>query len=261
MMHIDNYCNTNSSFNKLDPRIKIISFFGFIVFINLTPPTSFITFLFYFTLIIFLIILSQIPLSFIFKRSLVVIPFVLIISIFLPFMNQGKIIYKYSLWFLELNITDRGVLVFFSVLIKSYLSVLCMVLLISSINFSTFLKALEKLRFPKLIVIILSFMYRYIFVLYDELIRMKIAKESRSVCSSKWFNIKVLSNMIGVLFIRSLERAEFVYLAMCSRGFNGKINTIYEFKLTKKDLGFLLLMFIYLFGARLIEMIIRTSDF
>lgn len=98
-----------------------------------------------------------------------------------------------------------------------------MILLMTSTKFSDLIKALEKLKFPHLITMILSFMYRYIFVVLDELHKMKHAKEARQAGrSSKWFHTKVLANMIGVLFIRSYERAESVYLAMCSRGYDGK---------------------------------------
>jgi cobalt/nickel transport system permease protein len=52
--------------------------------------------------------------------------------------------------------------------------------------------------------------------------------------------------MIGVLFIRAYERAEAVYLAMCSRGFTGRIHTLHPFQLTRRDLIFLMAMMVSL---------------
>jgi cobalt/nickel transport system permease protein len=115
-----------------------------------------------------------------------------------------------------------------------------MLLLILSTNFLHLLKALEKLKAPAVFIMIVSFMYRYVFILQDEFMHMKQAKESRTVGGSRWFHVKTLANMAGVLFIRSYERAEEVYLAMLARGFDGKIKTIYDFKIKAKDVYFLL---------------------
>jgi cobalt/nickel transport system permease protein len=94
---------------------------------------------------------------------------------------------------------------------------------VATTRFSELLKAFEKLGCPKIITMIMSFMYRYIFVIEDELMKMKQAKESRSVGGSGFFHAKALANMLGTLFIRSYERAEAVYLAMCARGFDGDV--------------------------------------
>lgn len=108
-----------------------------------------------------------------------------------------------------------------NILFKAYLSVLCMILLVNTTKFCDLLSGLEKLKFPRIITMILSFMYRYIFVIQDELMKMKQAKECRSISRAKRRDFKAYAFMLGVLFIRSFERAEAVYLAMCSRGFNG----------------------------------------
>lgn len=250
--YIDQYSNIDSIIHRIDPRVKITSFITFILFVIFTRPTSFITFALYGALITILILLSKIPIMFILKRSLVIIPFVLTVSIFIPFIKKGEIAGGYSFGTLKLTVTYDGLMVFWNVLIKSYLSILCMILLMTSTRFSDFLKAWERLRCPKIITMILSFMYRYIFVVQDELMKMKQAKDSRSVGGSKWFHIKTLANMIGVLFIRSYERAESVYLAMCSRGFDGKIKTISDFQLTKKDLIFLSIIIVSLISIKLL---------
>jgi len=70
----------------------------------------------------------------------------------------------------------------------------------------------------------------------------------------KWLHIKALANMIGVLFMRAYERGEGVYLAMCSRGFDGQIRTFDQPRLVKRDVYFglsviMLLAFIRAFGG------------
>lgn len=198
-----------------------------------TRPESFLAFALYGVFILVLILLSKIPIIYIIRRATVIVPFVLLIAIFIPFLRKGESSEG-------INITYEGLMVFWNVIAKSFLSILCMILLMSSIRFTSFLKALEELRIPKLIVMILSFTYRYIFVIQDEFQRMIRAKESRSAGVRRWLNIKMLANMVGVLFIKSYERGEAVYFAMCSRGFDGTIRTMQNNKFTKSDLYFLL---------------------
>lgn len=236
---IDEYSDINSLIHRIEPRIKIISIITFIMFIISTKPGSFLSFLLYSVLIFLLILASRIPLVFIIRRSLVIIPFVLLITISVPFIKGQEAIGNYSIGRLNLTFYHEGLMVFLNILLKAYLSILCMILLMTSTKFNNFLKALEKLRLPLLITMILSFMYRYIFVIQDEVMKMKQAKDSRTVGGSHWFHFKIISNMIGVLFIRSFERAESVYLAMCSRGFDGRIKTLNELYITYKDWFFL----------------------
>ena len=250
---IDRYSGIDSYVHRLDPRIKIIGFFAIILSIVLTRPESFITFSLYALLIAVLILLSKIPLNFIFRKSLAIIPFVLLICIFIPFFKKGEIAGVYSLGTWRIAVTHDGLKVFWNILIKSYLSTLSMILLMASTQFPNFLKALERLRMPYIFIMILSFMYRYIFVLQDELLKMKQAKEARSVGGSKWIHTKALANMVGVLFIRAYERAENIYLAMCSRGFNGNIRTINNFQIKTSDLYFLYIIAGFLIGIRFIE--------
>lgn len=240
--YIDKHSNLDSLIHRLDPRIKIITLFAFIFFVISTKPNLFITFALYGSLITILIILSKIPLTFILKRSLVIIPFVLMIAIFIPFFKKGEVAGGYSFGTFRLTVSYDGIMVFWNVLIKAYLSILSMLLLITSTTFQDLLKAFENLRLPSIFIMIFSFMYRYIFVLQDELIKMRQAKEARTISGSRWFQIRSLANMLGVLFVRAYERAESVYIAMCARGFEGSIRTINSFHLRRNDLCFLLVI-------------------
>ncbi|MFH1778095.1 MAG: cobalt ECF transporter T component CbiQ [Candidatus Omnitrophota bacterium] len=238
--YIDEYSGIDSYIRRLEPRIKVIAFFAIIFFVMFTKPTAFITFELYAALMVILILLSKISLWYIFKRSLIIIPFVLMVAVVIPFFKTGEIAGGYSFGTLKLTVTYDGLMVFWNVFVKAYLCILSMILLISSTRFSDLLKAFEKLKCPKLFIMVISFMYRYLFVITDELMQMKQAKEARSVGGTKWFNIRVLANMLGVLFIRSYERGENVYLAMCSRGFDGRVKTITKFQLNTQDFAFLI---------------------
>ncbi len=237
---LDKYSETKSILQQRDPRVKIIFFVLFILSIVFTDPASFGLFAGYTAIILVFIILSRIPIFYILKRSLVVIPFVVLIAAFIPFFKKGEVIGGWSLGVLRLTVTYDGLMVLWNVFVKAYLCTLCMILLTSTTRFTALLKGMEKLRCPLLVIMVLSFMYRYLFVLEDEMQMMVQAKASRTVGGSLWFHAKTLANCLGSLFVRSYERGEAVYLAMCSRGYNGEIKTINTLNLTAADLVFLL---------------------
>ncbi|HOU36390.1 MAG TPA: energy-coupling factor transporter transmembrane component T, partial [Candidatus Omnitrophota bacterium] len=150
-----------------------------------------------------------------------------------------------------LPLTHTGLMLMWNVIVKAYLSILCSILLVNTADFVDLLKGFERLRIPRLVVMIVSFMYRYLFVIEDELERMQVARMSRSVRRSGWGLIKTLSNIVGVLFIRSYEKAEKVYLAMCCRGYTGPIRTLHAWRITKNDIYFCAFMLIILMTIRM----------
>jgi cobalt/nickel transport system permease protein len=85
------------------------------------------------------------------------------------------------------------------------------------------LDAMRSLGVPRIFVLIISFMYRYLFVLADQLMRMRRARDSRNFGGNRMHQLTTLGNMIGMLFIRSYERGERIYAAMLARGFTGEI--------------------------------------
>lgn len=84
-------------------------------------------------------------------------------------------------------------------------------------------------------------MYRYLFVLDEEVQRLLRARSARAarIKNNKTqpvlWQAKVAGNMVGQLFLRSLERSERVYSAMQSRGFRGQFLTLREHHLHFKD--------------------------
>ena len=77
---------------------------------------------------------------------------------------------------------------------------------------------LKAARVPALLVTTLSLMYRYMFVLLDEGQRMRRARLSRTFTGRRARSWRARASVLGQLFIRSSERAERIYGAMCARG-------------------------------------------
>ena len=102
---------------------------------------------------------------------------------------------------------------------------------------------MRDLRLPKLLVTVVGFMYRYIFVLADEALRLMRAREARSADpegrggGTILWRARVLGGMVGSLFLRSYERSERIYNAMLSRGYDGEIRTLRESPVRRADVA------------------------
>ena len=71
-----------------------------------------------------------------------------------------------------------------------------------------------------MVIEVLAFLYRYFFVLIDEMEQMHLAVKARAAGSGNKAMIRALSGLLGMLFIRSYERSERIYMAMQLRGYN-----------------------------------------
>lgn len=152
--------------------------------------------------------LAGIPLSYLVKRLLIFLPFVGSMAVSLP-LSQGL---------------DRGWDLMFQIMFRGCLAFLVSLWLVNVMPFEQLLITLRKLRVPAVVVAILAFMYRYVFVVWDELDKMRTARNAREFSGgSLWFRWKTLSQLIGMLLIRSLNRAERIHGAMCSRGWDGEV--------------------------------------
>jgi len=197
----DKFANLDSLLSRLSIKFKVLFCLGFVFLVVLTSIKFELVFLFYGLFVVLLIFVSKIPISFILRRWLTVLPFLALVLVSVPFIQED------------------GWVIFTSCLIKASLVILTLTLLIQTTHFSNLLKALESLKVPGLIIMLFSFMYRYLFVVEDEVLRKKRALESRCSAKAGWSLIKSTANMAGSLFIHTYERAERVYLAMCARGY------------------------------------------
>lgn len=235
---IDRYSDRDSIIHRLDPRIKFITAIVFILAVVLAPPGTWLAFGLFFAVMAILILLSKVPVLYILKRSLVIMPFVVLIAIFIPFFKQGEVAGSYNVWLWQVTVTHSGIQVLVNLLIKAWLSILALIWLSSTTKLTSLLYGLEQLHVPRVMVMILSFMYRYIFILIDETMRMKQARDSRNFGGKRLWQMRTIGNMVGTLFIRSYERGERVYSAMVARGFDGNVRTLNHLHLRPSDISF-----------------------
>jgi len=218
---LDHHSKTESPVHHLDARAKIIVFFSFILIGVSSPPTSLPLFGILALALISIALLARLPLGHLAKKVLVVLPFLFVVAISVPFMKRDVVGGGYNLGLGGLSVSQSGLWILWNVIIKSSLGVFSIILLSSTTSFPQLIKGMERLGSPKIFTMLVSFMYRYSFILIDEMYRIKRARDSRCF-GGRWFwQSKVIGHMVGVLFLRSFHRGERVYLAMLSRGYQG----------------------------------------
>jgi cobalt/nickel transport system permease protein len=234
----DQYHHRSSLIHHLDPRVKVVVTFLYILTLSLAPEGSWWIFAFFLVLLLVAVWLANLDLAFNIRRSFIVLPF-LLAAVAVPFTTPGSILFRIP--GLGWGVTEPGLIRFFSILIRSWLAVQAAILLTAVTRFPDLLWALGALRFPKPLVSTIAFMYRYLFVMADEALRMIRARSARSAQlpgrkspSVSWLG-RVAGSMVGSLFLRALARSERVYAAMLARGYDGHMRSIIRFRMTNLD--------------------------
>ncbi|MBU4479413.1 MAG: cobalt ECF transporter T component CbiQ [Candidatus Omnitrophica bacterium] len=240
--YMDTLAEGESSLHRLDPRAKLITTAAFIIAVisfdkytlsGLTP---------FFIYPAVLIAVSGLPAGYILKKVLLVSPFAVVVGIFNPLMDRSVLLHIGSL-----DISG-GWISFFSILGRFVLTVTAALILIALTGFNAVCRALTKLGIPKPFVVQLLFFYRYIFVLSDEAERMVRARSLRAFQSSG-MRFPLFISFVGQLLLRTLDRAQRIYLAMCCRGFDGQIRMIKSMSIRHRDIVFVsvwLAIFVFL---------------
>jgi len=237
----DRYHEKESFLHRLDPRVKALVTVIFIVSNALLPDGAWLAFIFGWIFLIAANLLSQLGIGYTLKRSLVALPFALI-AITVLFTIPGKPLFTFQLFASHFTVTDAGFLRFVSILIRSWLSVQMAILLVAVTRFPDLIHALEHLKVPAILTTIIAFLYRYLFVLTDEVFRLLRARESRSAATTGnrsgggvLWRARVAGNMAGQLFLRSYERSDRIYNAMLSRGYSGHLYTLNAHEMKPRD--------------------------
>lgn len=136
----------------------------------------------------------------------------------MPFFGKGEVVNIGPF-----DLYKDGIEAALSIVAKGTIGVLTAVILSTSTTAREILRGLERLKLPRMMVQIATFMLRYVNVISDEMERMKIARESRGFEATGIKHWKILATVAASLFIRSYERGERIHLSMLSRGYAGEL--------------------------------------
>jgi len=227
----DRYRAGDSPLHRLDARVKLLAALAFIFAATLVPAGEWAAFALLALLLVIVVALSRLPPLLVLRRSALALPF-LIVALPLLFTKSGEELFSVPVVFWRWQATDAGLTALCSILVKSLLSVAAAVVLTATTPSFDVLKALRGIGVPRILVITVSFMYRYLAVIGEEAARLLRARDCRSVRvdrrggGSLLWRSRVTGNMVGSLFLRSYERSERVFDAMTARGYDGELRSL-----------------------------------
>jgi cobalt/nickel transport system permease protein len=195
----DPYQPGSSAIHRLAPAAKLAGAAVFVLAVVVLPRTAWPAYAVAALVLLAAAAASRVPPRHLGSRLVLVEPFALGVAL--------------------LSLVQRnGFMVFLALLTKSTLCLGCIVLLGATTRFSETLRTLARLHVPSLLVTTLALLYRYLYVLLEEMGRMARARRSRTFSRSRWFTWRTSATVLGHLFLRTSERAERIYSAMCARG-------------------------------------------
>lgn len=200
----------------IDPRAKLVVTLLYLVAVLSFPLHATAGLILFALYPIVASTMSATPFESIFRKSLLVLPLVVFIGIFNPWMHRQPAFHVGSV------AVSEGWLEFASIVIRGLLSVQAVLVMICSTDFYKLCHALTRMGIPAVFASQLMFVYRYLFVLIDEAVSMDRARRARSY-GRRHYSFRMYGIFVGQLLLRTVERSRRIYNAMLSRGFDGSI--------------------------------------
>jgi len=170
--------------------------------------------------------ISRTPLRYAVRRLAVVSPLALAVVALFPFLEPGEVVWRWPATGGGLVVTREGLLRAGDLLARFVLCSWASLLLLATTQFQDLLQGLARLHVPRVFVTQLAILYRYLWVVIDEAMRMRMARIARDGgLGPRSLRFRSRAGVVGVLFLRSWDRAERIYRAMAARGFDGTLHT------------------------------------
>lgn len=200
MRHLESeqWSRGRSFLHRLDARAKLITVLLVLAFIGTTKTWNSSHLAFYAMLAGVMVTASGLPLAGLARRLAVILPFTLTFSL--------------AAWFSSGDWSRAATL-----LSRSAVSALFVILLSGVTTMPALVDAAARLGAPRILATITQFLYRYLFVLLEQTMRVRQAALCRG-----GFRWEASAGAAAALFASSEERAERIHHAMLARGFDGR---------------------------------------
>jgi cobalt/nickel transport system permease protein len=235
--HIDRFAQGDSPVHRLDARAKLLAVIAYTVVLisfgrytvaGLAPMT---------VMPLAMLWLGRVPVWFALRRVAILSPFIAMLCLMSPLYDRTPVRAALGPWQFEVT---GGWLTAADVAIKFTLGLTALTAMMSTTRFSSLLEGMRRLGMPRMLVLQLGFLYRYIFVLIDEAMRMRRARDFRGAHRAPvQRRLAAVGGVIGSLFVRTLERSDHIQTAMSARGYRGEPRGLRQLRFRLADAAFL----------------------
>ena len=235
----EQFSSGTSLLHRTDPRVKLLCTVAFALLIAAcqNPKTALAGLLLSFTLLL----LARLPWKKVGARLLVVNGFNLLLWLLLPLTYGGE--KTISLFTLPLSL--EGCRLALLITIKANAVVLAFIALLATSTAAHLGHGMQRLRLSPQLSMLFLFSYRYLDVIHGEMQRLQRAAKLRGFHPrTNLHTYKTYGHLLGMVLVRSWNRADRIKQAMELRGFTGEFHSLHELRMGGRDwailVGFLL---------------------
>jgi cobalt/nickel transport system permease protein len=217
---LERWSRTSSVLHARDARAKLGALLVFLVAVSTTAPRAQIAFAGYALLLAVAMVTSRLPMGGLLARATLVLPFTATFVLMTWWSGDA--------W-RALALTE-----------KSLLSGLAVLLTMATTPLVQLTGALDSVKVPGPLLLVIQFLYRYLFVVSEQGQHMRMAALCRRGTEHRnTARFHAAAGAVGVLFARSWERADGIYRAMTARGFTGRFPALEPSAFGWRDAAFL----------------------
>ncbi|MBM3786576.1 MAG: hypothetical protein FJW30_19635 [Acidobacteria bacterium] len=217
---LEDWAHGEGLLQRRDPRAKLLAVLIFLIFTGSTAPGGFARLGVLAAGLLLALALPGVPGLDVLRRAAAILPFPLTFGLISYWVSGSP----------RLAAT---------LVARSYLSAVAVVLLMATTPMAEILRALRALGVPAVMVLVLQALVRYLRVVIDQAMRMRRAAlarggAARTFAQRRW-TWRRAGGALAVLFGRSYTRAEHVHQAMLARGFQGETLALFPLRWRTKD--------------------------
>ncbi|RMF09790.1 MAG: cobalt ECF transporter T component CbiQ [Candidatus Neomarinimicrobiota bacterium] len=211
---LDTLSRQSTPVHRLDPRTKLILVFMFVGVVMSFPPYTLLALLPYAAFPLWLAASGRIPGGALYRKLLLVLPLAVFVGILNPIFDTTPRMVP------GIGSVAGGWLSLGSILVRFFLNAATGLLLLGTTGVLSLTQGMEALHFPRVFSTLFLLMYRYLFILTEEVLRLNQARRCRSSARSS-LTPSLAGAMIGSVLLRAWDRADRITTAMRMRGFTG----------------------------------------
>jgi cobalt ECF transporter T component CbiQ len=218
---------------RFDPRVRVVGILALVIYVILCHKLAVIAAVM--ALAITVAIASRLSLWSLTTRVwFVVLGFTGLIALPALFVTSGRPIFTVP--GMHLSISEQGIRTAGLLVLRVETAATLTTVLVLCTPWTHILKALRSLHLPAEMVTMLAMTHRYVFLLIETANQMFESRQSRRVGKLTGpEKRRMTARTAGVLLSKSVELSHEVYLAMLSRGFDGEVRLLSDFRLRAHD--------------------------
>ena len=217
--HLDQYAHIDSPVSRRSPTVRVLGAVVIALGAALLPTGAWPQMAALGILVITLAAMARVPLGTLATRMAAPFVFVLLVAGAVLVVAPGTPLVEVG----PVTITDTGLARFGSVAARAAVALGAAIILVSTTPFDDLVRALRALRLPEAVTTSLGLAYRFLYILNDEVERMRRAARSRGAAEGATPRRRLMVGIASAALRRSFDRSERLHRAMLARGFSGEL--------------------------------------